>query len=491
MVESDFLTDLADFKADIIDLPQEELNWSSVSLKDVINQDLRLEASLFDIEGKHAREVLSKCKWDIIPLAGEHGLIEAYHRPRFKRIWVENSKYPIFQPGQITEINPQPSGYLSDLTETDIEALRVKNGQILLTCSGTIGRSTVVSETLNNKIFSHDLIRINCKENEFFGYIYAFLQTKIGKVLMHTNSYGAVISHIEPEHLENIPIPNPSKLLKQQIHELIKMSFSLRDESNQLLEKAEILLINELNLPALSELRKNSMSEEVNSFSTKLSELNNRLEGSHHLPAVKVLLQHLLENASYVRKIGDSEISKSVELPGRFKRVYVEEGQGKVFFGGKQILNLDPTTEKYLSTGQHSERIKEQLVLQKNTILISRSGTIGKLALVPQHWEGWTASEDLIRIFPANEGIAGYLFSFLNSKYGQILMKRFVYGSVQDHIEDIHVSQIEIPILKNKEVQTSINSMVLEANEKRYQAYKLEQKAIKMVNQKVIHAERD
>ena len=40
-------------------------------------------------------------------------------------------------------------------------------------------------------------------------------------------------------------------------------------------------------------------------------------------------------------------------------------------------------------------------------------------------------------------------------------------------------------MLKNKDTQIKINDLVLEANKKRYETYVLEQKAIKMVNEKV------
>lgn len=478
-------------EADIhTDIPQEEIRWSTVKLSEVLRKDYRLEASVFDIEGKHAREILDKCKWEIVSLTGLNGLADAYHRPRFKRIRVEHSKFPIYQPGQVTEINPKPSGYLSELTDTDINLLRVKKGQILLTCSGTIGNCTLVSDTLNDKIFSHDLIRINPKNDIDKGYIYAFLKTKIGRVLINTNNYGAVISHIEPVHLNEVFIPNPPPIIKTRINDLIMLSFKLRDQSNDMLEQAEKLMYDELQLPPIDKLNLTNFDEEygMRNTSVKLSELKNRFEGSYHLPIVKSILELYRNNADEVTVVGDKRVSDEVFLPGRFTRVYVEEGQGTVFFGGKQLLNLDPSiSEKYLSTKMHSDRLNQQLKLQENSILISRSGTIGKISLVPKHWVGWAASEDLIRIFPAKD-MAGYLFVYLNSDYGQVLTKRFVYGSVQDHIEDIHTIQIEVPLLKEKAVQDKINSLALQANELRYKAYKLEQEAISIMNKDVIHA---
>jgi type I restriction enzyme, S subunit len=62
-------------------------------------------------------------------------------------------------------------------------------------------------------------------------------------------------------------------------------------------------------------------------------------------------------------------------------------GQGVPFFGGKELLELDPAGKKYLSIKQYGKRIQEQLQLKQNTVLVTCSGTIGKVALVPKHWE--------------------------------------------------------------------------------------------------------
>ncbi len=228
---------------------EDAFKWSSVALSEVVARDTRLEASVYDIKGKQAREILANCRWDITTVTGENGLASAFHRKRFKRVFVKKSNFPIFQPSQITEIYPKPYLWISEKTRIDIDSLRVKRNQVLLTCSGTVGKSTFVSETLDNTIFSHDLLRVEAKNENDAGYIYAFLKTEIGQTLIQTNSYGAVVSHIEPEHLAEIPIPNPQSLYKIEIHNLILKSFALRDESNQLLDRAENLLIEELRLP--------------------------------------------------------------------------------------------------------------------------------------------------------------------------------------------------------------------------------------------------
>ena len=465
------------------------LKWCSVSLSDVIFRGKRLEASVFDVEAKQARQIIKNSKFPSTTIGGENGLTTSYTCARFKRIWLEYSDLPIYQPSTIVDIKPKPDGYISHLTQTNIDALRVKKGQILMTCSGTIGKVSYVSDTLDNKIFSHDLLRIDCKKTEDQGYIYTYLKSKVGNKILLTNSYGAVITHIESEHLSTVPIPDAPKEIKERIHNLIVESFKLRDESNKLIDQATTLLIDELKLPPISKFKQNNIknSANVNAFSVKLSDLNGRADASYHLPIVDAIIKHLEQYSAEVTTIDDNRISSDVILPMRFKRVYVEEGYGRVLLGGKQLCELDPSVKKYLSQSKLN-KIISKLEVTQNTTLITRSGTIGRIALVPKHWEHWIPSDHIIRVIPANNGIAGYLNIFLASEYGQQLITRFTYGAVVDEIDDNHVRQIVIPLLKNAKAQKEINDLALQANEKRYKAYLLEQEALKIMNEEVIYA---
>lgn len=469
---------------------EKPLKWCTVTLSEVIGRGKRLEATVFDVDGRNARELIANNKYNLSMLGGENGLTTSYTGARFKRIWLKKSKFPIFQPSSITDVKPSPDGYISEITQTNIDKLRVKKGQILLTCSGTIGKASIVSKTLDNCIFSHDLLRIDCKKKIDIGFVYAYLKSEIGNKILLTNSYGSVITHIEPEHLAEIPIPNPPEVIKEKIHNLIMKSFELRDESNNLIDEATKLLIDELHLPNIEDFELDVLdkSKESQSFNVKLSDMNGRLDASYHVPIIDSIKKHLQQYAEKVTTVGDVRISKNVILPGRFKRVYVEEGMGKTFIGGKQLYELDPSNKKYLSLVHHGDRITKQLELKENMTLITCSGTIGKVILVPKHWDSWTANQHIIRVIPASNDIAGYLSIFLSSDFGYQLITRFTYGSVVDEIDDNHVRQIPMPLLRNKTVQKQINDLALEANEKRYQAYKLEQQALRIMDEEVIYA---
>ena len=466
------------------------LKWISVNIQEVLDKGYRLEASVYVSESRQARQDLEQCRWPLRNLSGEDGLVTLFRYPQFKNIYIEKSNFPYFQPAQINEIAPKPMYYFSPSLRTEIEAFRVKRGQVLMTCSGTIGNCTYVRNTLNNLIFSTDLIRIEPDVHN--GFIYAFLKSKTGQALITSSNYGAVIQHINPEHLYDVPVPNPSIKLKQEIHNLIEESFRLRDASNELIDGAQALLKTALQLPHIEELWQqvvqfNRIASVLN-FSVPLSKVVDRLDSSYYIPIVTTIEQHIARTANELVKVDHKRISQSVILPTRFKRVYVKESNGIVFFGGKQLYELDPSNKKYLSIGQHQDRITDDLKIHTNSTLITRSGTIGKVAIVPEHWEGWIPNEHIIRVVPKNSKIAGYLFAWLSSDYAYPLITRYIHGAVIDEINVEQVSKIVVPLLNDQDTQQEINDMILEANQKRTEAYHLEQEALRVIDEKVIYA---
>ena len=466
-------------------LAPDPLKYTSVSLSEVFSNNTRLEASAFNIEAKAAKYKVEHCRYGYVQLWGKDGLVkDAFVRGRFKRIYVEKGEgIPFFQPSSITEVYPKPAKYISENTDVDIEALKVKKGMLLMSVSGTIGKCSIVGKTLNDKVFSHDLLRLTGKSECDTGYIYAYFCTPTGQQILQTNNYGAVIQHIEPEHLKNIIIPNAPELIKRKIHNLVVESYDLRDQSNELIDEAERILYEELQLPPIEQLKPQYFDDSVDlrNYTTKLSRLGFRLDCSYHTPEIQIINNKISQNAKSIENVGD--LSKKIILAGVFKRTYVNECNGVPFLGGREIMQLNPQVEKYLSRSVHKSRIDKELAVKENYILVSDRGTIGKVQIVPKHWEGWTVSQNILKVVPISNLIAGYLYCFLNSDYGQYLVKRETYGSVVDMIDDNCLYRVIVPLLKNELKQKEINDKVLEANELRYQAYLKEQEAVKMMEE--------
>ena len=469
-------------------LPVNPPKWCAVPLSEIRQRGLRFEASVYDVESRAARGAVVTGLFGWRPLAGMDGFADAYVRGRFRRIWVKRGETPIYQPSAIPEIDPEPDGFLSAKTPADFDSLRVHSGQILVTCSGTVGKSALVARTLDGKVFSHDLIRITCHEPDDAGYVYAFLKSRAGQSLLCGNQYGAVITHIEPEHLASLPVPDAPVEIKRRIHDAVAQSYAKRDESNDLLHRAASLLQDALGLPPLRDFPEQTAPDAATpkTFAVPLSRLAGRLDGSYHLPVVDGIRSRLIASGAEVTTVGDSRVSKEIILPGRFKRVYVEAGFGKIFIGGKQLGELDPSNKKYLSIVHHGARIEQQLTLRENMTLVTCSGTIGRTALVGRHWDGWTASQHIMRIVPASIDIAGYLYVWLSSEWAKPLIVRNSYGAVIDEIDNSQLASVPVPFLPDSATQKEINRLALTASSLRSESYDLEQSALRDMNANVL-----
>ena len=140
------------------------LKWTSIEVHEIVNSDYRLDANIYGIEGRQARQDVAQCKWDVVYL-GKKFIENAFYLGRFKRIYVEEKNgVPFILPSQMTELFPKATKFLSPATNIDIESTKVKKGQVLLTRSGTIGIVSYVSKTLENQSLSDDVIRIKATE---------------------------------------------------------------------------------------------------------------------------------------------------------------------------------------------------------------------------------------------------------------------------------------------------------------------------------------
>lgn len=99
------------------------VKWCAVALSDVVARGKRLEASVFDVEAKQARMLISKGKYPQSFIGGTDGMTSSYVCGRFKRIWVEKSDMPIIS-------HP----VLSILSQLPVDTFRRKRKRISAIC---------------------------------------------------------------------------------------------------------------------------------------------------------------------------------------------------------------------------------------------------------------------------------------------------------------------------------------------------------------------
>jgi preprotein translocase subunit YajC len=105
-------------------------------------------------------------------------------------------------------------------------------------------------------------------------------------------------------------------------------------------------------------------------------------------------------------------------------------------------------------------RTIEAIRVKLGDIVITRSGTIGRVSYVTKKFDNAIFSDDLIRVKIDNEHIRLYVLSFLQSGAALDQMIRNEYGAVQQHLEPQHIANIIIPVPKKwNEVKAIVNKM--------------------------------
>ena len=169
-----------------------------------------------------------------------------------------------------------------------------------------------------------------------------------------------------------------------------------------------------------------------------------RVDAGHYSPALFEARRTLQQSGLKLERLGD--VVSRVILPGRIpKRIYVAPEDGLPFLQGSHVVHFQPADLKYLSPASH--RNIDVIVIRKGWLLVTRSGTVGRVAICPPEWDGWAASEHIIRIVPdETKCLSGYLCSFLTSSLGQAQLRANIHGAVVDELTDEQVRNVLVPI---------------------------------------------
>jgi hypothetical protein len=145
--------------------------------------------------------------------------------------------------------------------------------------------------------------------------------------------------------------------------------------------------------------------------------------------------------------------------PGRHKRNYVEQSDYSVpFYSSSQILQIRPFDLKHQPKDY---RPAQKHFVYKDWILITRSGSTGRVVMVTDTIANTMVSEHVIRVICEEQAIDPYyVYSYLASEsIGKVLLEKGIYASVVDHITPDFVASIPIARLKPERERAIANAM--------------------------------
>lgn len=410
------------------------------------NSDLRLDATYHLSDGQLTLTAFKKAKIQTEPLWKVTERI--FYGGRSRRVYVNNPEngLPFIKGADIIKADFSNLKIISRKRTANLNEYFLEEGWTVITRSGTIGNSAYVNKDFIGKAASDDIIRVVPK-NILPGFLYAFLSSRNGKALLMHGTYGAVIQHIEPEHIENIPIPIFTPKKQQLVHDLISESAKLRVESNRFLEEAIELFKNRIKATKVSL----SSQDDVITI-RKIRSFSSRFDAQYQIITKKLECEK--DPSIEYRKI--STLAKKIFVGNRAKRIYVETGVP--FLSSSDMVLFNP--KRYAKQISLRTSGIKSLIVNKNDILISRSGTVGNIILVGEDIENSTVSEHALRLEIDSSKISPeYVFCYLRTKQGKLHMESSAFGSVIITLNEDLIGNIDIPILSDCDRDTIVSKI--------------------------------
>jgi type I restriction enzyme S subunit len=459
---------------------QERRVDTTVSLSEVLDAGLRFEAAAFNVEARALLKELRASGLRLVALFGTDGICHWCSKPiRMRRHFVTQERgVPLLSSSDIISLRPEAKGYISRKLTKGLGDLMITAGDLLVSRSGTVGSVALAGLRIEQfALTEEDALRLRARQRHLTGYAAAFLRTRYGRAQLTAGKYGSVVTHIEPAHLKRVLVPRPDPIAEVRIGEAMLRAVDLRDEANSLIDQAIGTMVRALGLPPLRDFVEESSSSLENVV--RLSQLNDRFEGSYHNPIVYEALTRLQGISCGITTLSDQKFVREIRPITKFrKRTYVEMG-GIPLFSSKQIFQVDPIDVKRLAKGAHAKDLPE-IALETNMLAITCSGTIGRVQIIPRYMEGWTANQHATRLIASNPETAGFLFAWLSSAYGQSLIRRYSYGSVILEIDKDMIGQVPVPLVPEA-LRAEVGGLVLRANSLRDDAWRSESDAIREV----------
>lgn len=430
------------------------------------------------IEAKEMLRLLKARKERLIDLTkGHDGGI--FNGPQFSRNYVDSTDHGVPFLGSssmlLADLSHVPLLRRKDAESKKLKHLRLEEGMTLISCSGTVGRMAYTRPDMTGMWSSQDVMKVVPDPGKISpGYLYAFLSSRFGIPMVTSGTYGAIIQHIEPEHLRELPVPILDDVLMRRIGSLVAKAAELRGDAQSGLKTMRELVIRHLHG---EKLRPRYEYSSPHCATAKSMHLQSRADATYY-SEVYADAEDLVMMASHKLPLRRMDSVAEVWNPGIFKRRFVEDkAYGYPYLLAKDVFSAEPKPEVYLA-----RRLADSLnlVLRQNMILIQDSGQVGGLigraVFVGRQLENCSCTNHMIMITPRVKEDAGYLFAFLSAEVGYRIVVREASGSSIPNLEVGRMRSLELPWLP-KDQRIEFDKMIGEVNKNLDHAADLSKKA--------------
>lgn len=321
--------------------------------------------------------------------------------------------------------------YINEETHNGmLKRSQVKEGDLLVKITG-VGRMAVASVApvgFEGNINQHVCV-IRTGNKEISETLAAFLNTDIGEKLASRRATGGTRPALDYPALLSIPIIEDKRIL-EITSKVVEQKKQNEAEAEILLSSIDDYLLNELGIK-LPEPPENTLKNRI--FTTSVNELTgNRYDPFYHQTYFNELLTSL-ENSKYRKSKLGLHISE-ITYGASFNNEYVESGVPLLRI--KDLKRNEICVDEVVYLPESARNLLGNCFVKHNDFLISRSGTIGIVAIVPENIDGFAFGSFMIKFtLTENSGIVkNFLSYYLNSSLMIKLVERNKIGAVQGNI---------------------------------------------------------
>ena len=345
------------------------------------------------------------------------------------------------------------------ISHEEIETYKLKDKDVLFNRTNSqvfVGRTGIFRKFSEEDIvFASYLVRVN-PDPEIITpeYLTAFLNTKYGVLDVKRRARISINqSNVNPEELKRVEIPLLCHELQTKITLSFDKAFHLIQASEAKYHQAQALLLSEL---GLADWQPKHCLTFVKNYSDV--ERAERIDAEYYQPKYEEIDKVLIKFNS--KPIGSYDFLDITT--GQYCASYVASNEGKPYLRGTDLVvgSVEVNNLVYI---KEEDQIKSKRA-QEGDVVVTRVGTIGLSARIPEECDGGAISDNLIRvrILDKNKIDSYYLSCFLGSIIGKSLMLRNARGSVQQRLNQETFKEISLPI-PQMEVQAKIKHKVIES----------------------------
>lgn len=299
-------------------------------------------------------------------------------------------------------------------------------------------------EPEQNTYFVGELICIRANQEKVLPeYLFSFLSSEVGYLLLNREKRGQT-SHIYPEDVKTIPLPIPSLTDQRKIVAILSKAYEEKKqkeaEIKTILAKIDSFVLGELGI----EMPEGGAEK---TFEVWSDEIVGRFDPAFYNPVIRKLIGKIKN------RFGDF-ISDIYRYPTFYGVGYQTSGI-PVIKGENidKIGNIDFSQEfDFIDVETHQKYSRTHI--KKGDLIFTVRGTIGKVGFFNGGFEEANINANVVKI-SVNKISPEFIWIFLNTKVGQILVEHLASGQVQKTITVPDIKNIPIP-LPNFKIQEKI-----------------------------------